>query len=112
MVQAAYDFVKLATEIASLLKAEGIVAQEILLYGSQARGGAGPDSDIDVVIISKDLQKYQSLNRLEVLSRIAWKCDAPLEIIGYTPDEVKDKAGKSILWDEILATSKVIYRAA
>lgn len=112
MAKKLYEFKKIAKQFATLLADEGIEVESILMYGSQARGNATEDSDIDLVVISDDLGKFEPLQRLEFLSRIAWKCDVPLEIVGYTKDEIKGKEGVSIFWDEIRSTSRTIYRAA
>lgn len=112
MAQKSIDLQKVVSEVTNLLKAEGIVPHEIILYGSQATGTAHDGSDVDIVIISPDFTRFPSLGRLEMLSRIAWKSSYPLEILGYTPNEVKDKEGKSIIWDEIIHSGKTLYRAA
>ncbi len=112
MAQRTIDPQKITNEVTRLLKVEGIVPQEIILYGSQTTGAVHDGSDVDIVVISPDFERFPSLGRLEMLARIAWKSNYPLEILGYTPDEVKDKAGKSIIWDEILASGKTLYRAA
>lgn len=112
MARKDFDIKKIAAELGAILKKDGISVERVILYGSRARGNAHADSDIDLVIISKDLKKFDPIERLEYLSQIAWRISAPLEIIGYTPDEVKNKSGKSIMWDEIQNTGKTIYKAA
>ena len=70
------------------------------------------DSDVDLMVISYDLKRYDFPERLGVLSRATLNVPAPLEVIGYTPEELKGKEGKSIFWDEIRNTGQVIYEAA
>ncbi|MDD5309638.1 MAG: nucleotidyltransferase domain-containing protein [Deltaproteobacteria bacterium] len=83
------------------LRNHGIRPSEVILYGSYAKGEATPLSDIDLIIVSDDLSRWPAIERLEMLSRLAACVDAPLEVLGYTPDEIA-KAGKSsILWAEI-----------
>lgn len=112
MVQGAYNFEEIAAQLVALFKDSEIRVERLYLYGSQASGKAHSGSDVDIVLISKDLEKFPPLKRLELFGRIAWKCTTPVEIIGYTPDEVKDKKGKSIFWDEVLSTGRIIYKAA
>ncbi len=112
MAEGKIDFKKIADQFVELLAYEGVAVDLVILYGSQARGTATADSDIDLVVISKDLGRFDPLERLEFLSRIAWKLDAPIEVIGYTPDEVRGREGRSIFWDEISSEGKVIYEAA
>lgn len=92
------------------LRQNGISVTQVILFGSYATNTAKTHSDIDLIIISKDLKKYSPLERLEFLSIISWKLPEPMEIIGYTPEEVKGKKGKSIFWDEIQSTGKTIYQ--
>ena len=58
------------------------------------------------------VERYEFPERLEVLARATLHVPGPLEVIDYTPEEVQGKEGKSIFWDEICATGKVLYEAA
>lgn len=56
----------------------GISVDQIILYGSYAKGKARPDSDIDVAVVSKNFGK----DRVEegmTLFRIAGEIDSRLE---------------------------------
>lgn len=106
------DLEKIVLQFVDILAGEGVVAESVFLYGSQATGRAVADSDVDLVVISQDLDRFDPIERLEFLSRMAWKIDAPLEVLGYTPDEIYGQEGRSIFWDEIRSTGYEIYRAA
>ena len=93
------------------LIAHGIEPEKIILFGSYASGNPHEWSDVDIVVISKDLEKWPPLERLEMLSVLAGSIDAPLEILGYTPDEIRKRGKDSIMWDEIQKTGKVLYAA-
>lgn len=112
MVKKIYNFDKIIAQLISMLSANGVNVERVILYGSQADGTSHDGSDIDIVVISRDFARYEPLERLEFLSRIAWKCEGPLEVIGYTPDEVKGKENESIFWDEITKTGIEIYKKA
>lgn len=93
------------------LKKRHINPEEILLYGSYAAGTAHPYSDIDILVISKDFKKTNPLNRLEQLSLASIPLNAPIEAIGYTPDEIKKNKNHSIFWDQIKNNLKIIYKS-
>ena len=94
------------------LAKKGVHAERVILYGSFAKGTAKTHSDIDLVIISKDLEKWEPIERLQMLSRATLHVDAPLEVLGYTPKEIKEHGDESIFWEEISKTGKEIYKTA
>lgn len=77
--------------IASYLEAltrAGIRPQKALLYGSQARGAATEDSDIDLIVVSGDFAGLNLRQRAEILGRAAAEIMEPVEARGYTPEEI------------------------
>jgi uncharacterized protein len=60
------------------------------LYGSQAAGAAGPDSEIDVAVVSPDLSgdRLQDWMRL---NRISSRIDVRMEAIGFRPEQFRDE---------------------
>lgn len=72
------------------LRAAQIHVKAAYLYGSYAASDAGPDSDIDVAVISQDL----SGDRLEDwmrLNRISSRIDVRMEVIGFRPEQFRDE---------------------
>ena len=112
MAKKLFDVENIVALYVKVLASQGIRVEKIILFGSQARGTAREDSDIDIVVISSDLKKFNFPERLSFLSRATLHIPAPLEVIGYTPEEIEGKDGTSIFWDEINATGKTIYKAA
>lgn len=94
------------------LEKRGICVEKAILYGSHAKGTAKPYSDIDLVIISKDLSRWPAIERLQMLSRATLHIDAPLEVLGYTPQEIIEHGDESIFWEVISKTGKEIYKIA
>jgi predicted nucleotidyltransferase len=111
MAEEPIDITGLIASYVTRLRDAGIDPQEVILYGSHARGEAGPDSDIDLVVISSDLARWPALERLELLSRLTAGLGAPLEVLGYTPDEVRDRGNGSILWAEIVRDGRQVLAA-
>ncbi len=59
----------------------------IILYGSMARGDYGVGSDIDIIVIAKNLP--ESLDeRLKVMAELN-DTTAPIECLAYTPREFR-----------------------
>jgi uncharacterized protein len=71
----------------------GIEVSQVILYGSYAKGTQGEYSDIDVAVISPTFTKVDIFERQEILSRAHHKFHVPLEPIGLTPKQLKEKQG-------------------
>ncbi len=85
---------EIITYIKELLEERGIRIDKIILFGSYARGNYGKDSDIDVVIISKDFSGKGIFRRAKLLGDIDWKLMEkfliPLDIITMSPEDFKN----------------------
>ncbi len=58
----------------------------LFLFGSRARGNAGPESDIDLIVVSSRFRDTRFVRRMgEFLNRI-WP-DVPVDAFCYTPEE-------------------------
>ena len=73
------------------LKNFNIDSQKIILYGSYAKGNPREDSDIDLIVISDDFKDMNLRERLEILGIAAGRVFEPIEALGYTPKEIKQK---------------------
>ncbi len=81
---------------------------KIILFGSHARGDAGPDSDVDLLIVAptevgffeRALPVYKALRGMGI----------PKDIIWATPDEVEDWSRvKSYVLTTAVREGKVLY---
>lgn len=68
-----------------------IKVDDILLFGSFANGTQNKNSDVDLIIVSKDFKKMDFNERLDwlQLKRDKKTFQIALDIIGYTPNEFK-----------------------
>jgi predicted nucleotidyltransferase len=79
----------------------GIRPTRVLLYGSRAMGTAREGSDIDLIVISGDWEKYNQRQRLELLGVAAARILEPIQAQGFTPNEIKQKQITSF-WEQVM----------
>ncbi len=99
---------------ADLIKhvADTIVArfdpERVILFGSHARGNAGPDSDLDIFVeMETTLRPPQ---RTVTIGSTFGIYDWPMDIVAYTPAEVERR--RQVKWslvNTIEAEGKVLY---
>ncbi|MFW5864207.1 MAG: nucleotidyltransferase domain-containing protein, partial [bacterium] len=71
----------------SALKEQGIRECRVILFGSHARGNAGVDSDIDLVVVSDDFEGKDFWERTDILTEAIFQVYEPLEVIAVTNRE-------------------------
>ncbi|MBF0109083.1 MAG: nucleotidyltransferase domain-containing protein [Magnetococcales bacterium] len=91
--------------------AEAIHPDRIILFGSQARGDAGPDSDVDLlVIVSRHFSNAQRWQMMQTIRKAITGVRCSKDILLYHRDEV-ERWRSSI--NHVVATAlregKVIY---
>ena len=89
------------------LERSGIRCEKIFLYGSYAHGKPREGSDIDLIVVSQDWERFSSRERLEQLGITAARILEPIQAQGFTPDEI---ARHQILplWEMILQREAVV----
>lgn len=107
MVKTISEIRKAVKEYRDELKRHNIRITKVLLYGSYAKGHPKPYSDIDLIVVSPDLARFSPLRRQELLAELTMNIDAPLEVIGYTPEEFK-KSNHTIFGQIIQETAKLL----
>ena len=86
--------------------------QQVILFGSHARGTARPDSDIDLLVIKETSERF--IDRWAHVRRILSdpQRTVPLETIVLTPQELKTRlAGGDQFLATILKEGKELYAA-
>lgn len=85
--------------------------EKIILYGSYASGQIHSDSDLDLLIVKKNVpERYW--DRIRELSPLLAERDVGLDYTIWTPDELATKEESPFVRDEILKKGKVIYEKA
>jgi uncharacterized protein len=95
------------------LKAQKVNVTEIILFGSRARGSVSAESDVDIVLISKDFRNKSIFKRLALIkeAEIATikKYMIPFDVVMMTPDEFT--SGTSLV-SEYAKEGKVLSASA
>ena len=94
------------------LRQNNVSISKIILFGSRARRNASAESDVDIVLISRDFTNKDIYRRLALIkeAEIATirKFMLPLDIVMMTPDEFK--SGTSLV-AEYAKQGKVLFAA-
>jgi predicted nucleotidyltransferase len=83
------------------LNRSGIHPQQILLFGSYARGEAHEGSDIDLIVVSPDWAHLNRRERLELLGLAAVRIMESVQAQGFTPEEIAQHQ-TGVFWEKIL----------
>ena len=99
---------KVVSDYLSKLK-DKVTIDRAILYGSYAKGSATELSDIDLLIVSKDLSvdKPKGMNGY-YLDTLVGDVEPTLEVIGVHPNALNHPVTKSF-FDEIINSGKVVY---
>lgn len=101
------DIKQLAVRLRSLLKAESIRVDCIVLFGSYAKSMAGPESDIDLAVISRDFGQDR-FREGTFLNRVAVKVHPDIEAIPMGLRDFLDPSPIAPIVHEIKQTGIVL----
>lgn len=87
--------IKIVRFLAASLKANGLDISKIILFGSRTKASSNADSDIDIVIVSKDFRNKDIFKRVKLIKdaeiETIRKFMIPLDIIMLTPEELENE---------------------
>src|SRR4030042_5057928 len=107
MVKKRREIKEIVIQFARRLGELGVEVSQIILYGSYAKGKPKDYSDIDIAVVSPTFEKLDIFKRQEILSIAHHGFDEPIEPIGLTPDQIKERKG---LVREILVTGVILFK--
>ena len=96
-----------------ILEITGKIAREfkpekIILFGSYAWGKPNTDSDIDLFIIKKT--KKRRIDRARLVHKIIWGSGFPIDLLVYTPEEVKRRLDlEDFFIEDVIYKGKILY---
>jgi len=84
---------------------------QIILFGSAARGQIGPDSDLDLLVIQRDVESTRKASLR--LRRALRGLLVPIDVIVATPEQIerhRDSVG--LIYGPALSEGKTLYERA
>jgi predicted nucleotidyltransferase len=109
MVAPATDLDKIISRFVALLSKAARV-ETVILYSSYVSGSPDEWSDIDLAVISPDLEGLSTWDRQEIIARATVGRAYRLAPIGYSSSEYHNPGPHSFL-REIIRTGRVVYQA-
>ena len=83
------EIIKLVQRYLDVLVEHGIQAEKAILFGSQARGQARPDSDIDILVMAKEFDRDR-WGKEDELWRLTLKAGYRLQPIPVGPKQFRE----------------------
>jgi predicted nucleotidyltransferase len=102
------EITHLIKEYQQKLESSGVRVKKIIIYGSHASGKPSKDSDIDLVVISDDFKNMDLWERLCLLGRARIGIKRPMEILGFTEEELAAQPIGSFIGDEVKPKGVVV----
>ena len=86
----------------------GFQPLQILLFGSRARGTAGPDSDIDLIVVFREVENH--LEKIADILGVLVDLEHSTDVIVATPEQIKNRSPWTgeVLYSAMLE-AKVLY---
>jgi len=88
-----------------------IHVEQIILFGSCAKGTATSESDIDLIVVSPAFSRRKHIENMQYLFRQAAKIDSRIEPIPAIPKEIANLDERTFL-GQAVASGKLYYPAA
>ena len=85
------DVLNILKHLKELLERNNVHVDQLILFGSWAKGTQQEGSDIDVVVVSKDFNGKDYWNRINILSEAIYQVFEPIQAVAMTPQEWESK---------------------
>lgn len=102
---------KIGSCLKNLLVNKKIQVNKIIIFGSVIRDDEGRDSDIDIIVVSKDFRDKDIFEKVELVNGIhrelVKKIDRPVDIMYYS--DIEWEKGYSLIINTAKCEGEVIY---
>ena len=103
--------IKAVKTLEGFLKERGIDIYKIVVFGSYASGKETKESDLDIIVVSKNFEKKDIFERVELVRGIhrelVEKYTVPMDMMYYSPTEWKN--GSSLIINAAKEQGQVVY---
>ena len=100
---------EIVNQYLTTLSQKGIPVLSAYMFGSQTKGTAGPNSDIDLIVVSTAFRDMPLWKRWEVLGDALAEVLEPIEVRGYAPEELDQaQEQKGSFLREILTEAETV----
>ncbi len=86
---------------------EVIRVEKLIVFGSRARGDYLEDSEVNLIIVSRDFEGVPFYERMDKLI-LLWESPLDLDVLCYTPEEFKMKQKEICIVREAVEEGVVI----
>jgi uncharacterized protein len=97
---------KIIFSFKNVLESKGTKVDKLILFGSYASGQYREDSDIDLVVISRDFENKGYWQRIDILTDAIYEIFEPIEATAFTPQEWQSR--ESLIAD-FAQNGEVVY---
>jgi len=105
------EIIKIKKILITLLQERGIHVEKIVVFGSFAKGKMNKNSDIDIIIVSKDFRNKDIFERVEMTRGIHRKLIEgvmkPFDIMYYSNEEWK--GSHSLIINAAKKEGEIVY---
>lgn len=105
------DVIKVREILKELLQQKGISIYKIIIFGSFVKGPQKEDSDIDLIVVSKDFRNKSIFEKVELTTGIGRelvkRTEKPFDILYYSDEEWE--SGHSLIINTAKEEGEVIY---
>lgn len=97
MAQTTPEIRKLISRYVIKLRDMGVPVERVYLFGSQTSLTADTESDVDLAVISPLFEKMSLWDMAGYLGKAAMDIPYPLDVLGFSPSQVKKAAPGTLL---------------
>lgn len=94
-----------------LLEEKKIIVNKIVLFGSYATGEANKDSDIDFIVVSKDLRNKDIFEKIKLMHGVSGmlvrRIKKPVDILYYS--DIEWERGRSLMIHAAKQSGRVLF---